>query len=890
MSRPAGWRRLLRLSLGRKSLERDVDDELAFHLAMREERLQRDGLAPADAEAAAHTRFGDRAQIRDECLSIDAPHARRMELMEVFASLRSDVRYALRILRRSPAFTAVAIATLALGIGATSAMFTLVNGILLRPLPYPQSERIVRLIQSYPERGLDTWGVSQQNIALYRDRSTDFEAFSAYRGGGITLNGPTGAERLSILRVTADFFNVVGVQPSLGRAFTRDEDRPGTNNVLVLSHAYWATRFGADPSVIGRTLDFDGQPMQVVGVMPDGFAFPTADVKAWLPMGLDPNRRFGWINAGLGRLKPGVSVAHAERQTTSIMWDWARNEQQVAGTVGIDPSKTRMKTIVMPLQQALTGRTTKPLTILLAAVSLILLIATANVATLLSSRAAAREREIGVRTALGATRQRVLRQLVTESMVLGLLGGVCGMALAYGLVRAFTHSTLVSLPRIGEVSVDGRVLMMTLGISVLSGAIFGLLPAAHGARGRLSSTMRGGARDGSSGAVRRLNNGLVIAQLSLSVVLLVSAGLVLKSFQRLMQTDLGFRTDDLTTISLPLPQRINSAGALNAFTGTTLTAIRAIPGVSAASLSWGIPFENSANVDGYLIQGRPTPPSGNEDQITQTGVSPGYFTSLGIPLKVGRDFTTSDDTTGAPVAIVDENLVRRYWTNAEAIGKRIRVGGDSTWFTIVGVVGDVRDRDAASESGPHLYNSLVQVGGNRLSLVVKSSGDRRVMMDAVRRELGRIEPSIPLDNVRTVSSLVDRSLDTRRLTEILLAAFAGLAVLLAAVGVYGVMALSVSHRQREFGVKLAIGASPAMLVRGVLREGAALAAIGIVLGVTGGFAAARAISSQLYETSAADPVVFVGLSALLAGIAIAACYVPARRAARVDPLVAMRGE
>lgn len=888
MSPAPGWRRLLRLSVGRRSLEREVDDELAFHLDMRAEKLRRSGLSDDVANTRAHERFGDTARVRDELLTIDRKYAREVRTMEWIESVWSDLRFTLRTLRRMPAFTTVATLTLALGIGATSAMFTLVNGILLRPLPYPNAGRLVRLIQSYPEKGLDTWGINQQNIALYRDRSTDFEAFTAYRGGSITIRGDRGPERLSVLRVTSDFFKVVGVSPAIGRPFTAEEDRPRQNNVVVLSYATWQTRFGGNRSILGTTLDVDGQPMKIIGVMPPGFAFPRPEVKAWLPMGLDPNWRFGFFNSGLGLLKPGVSLEHAERQTTAIMWDWARQSQ--TGT-GRDPSKTRMKTIVRPMQEALTGRTTRPLTVLFAAVSLILLIAIANVATLLSSRAAGRSREISLRTALGATGGRLVRQLLTESVALALLGAVVGVALAVGGVRLFTHSTLATLPRIDEVGVDGRVLAFTLLISVASGVLFGLLPAIHSARSRLSSDLTAGQRESSHRGTRRINDALVVVQLSLSVVLLIAAGLVLKSFERLTHLDLGFRVDGVTSISVPLPARVSSSAlATTAFMNSTLAEVRAIPGVQAAALTASMPFEGNSNYDGYLIDGRAVPASGNEDQIYQTPVSPGYFSLVGIPLLYGRDFTAADDSASLPVAIVDETLAKRYWSGVAALGRRIRTTGDTTWFTIIGVAGAIRDGDATKDLEPHLYNSLPQTGGNPLSLAVRTPGDPSGVVPAVQRAVARIEPAIPLASVRTFSTIVDQSFATRRLTQLLLEGFALLAIVLAAIGIYGVMSLHVANRTREFGIRMAVGAEPSTLVRLVLREGARLAAVGVVLGVVGALGATRWIQSLLYDVSATDPAIFISLPLLLAGTAIASCYLPARRAAKGDPLAVLRSD
>jgi predicted permease len=885
-----GWRRLLRLSIGNRSIERDVDDELAFHLAMREEKLRRLGASPEAAHAEAQERFGDTRQVRDECLIIDRQHAREERLVEWFESIWSDVLYALRTFRRMPAFTAVATITLALGIGATTAMFTLVNSILLRPLPYPESDRLVRIIQSFPEKGLDTWGLNQQNIALYRDRATDFLAFAGYRSGSVTIRGGSGPQRLPIVRVTSEFFRVIGVAPAIGRPFTAEEDSPGNNSVVILSHGIWQRQFGASPSILGTTMEIDGQPFRIVGVMPPGFAFPRPDIGAWLPMGLNPTFRFGYVNLGLARLKPGITTEHAEGQTTAIMWDWARQNQNSADAP-TDPSKTHMKTIVRPLRDAYTSGSARPLTVLLAAVALILLIATANVATLLSGRAAARQREINLRAALGATGGRVVRQLLTESVALALLGAVVGVSLAVVAVRVFTHSNLATLPRIDEVGVDGRVLAFTLAVSVASGVLFGLLPAIHATRSRLTSDLTAGQRESSRGSSRRMNNALVVAQLSLSVMLLIAAGLVLKSFQRLTQVDLGFRSEDVTSIALALPQRISSdAASIKAFMNVTLARVRAVPGVQSASLAWALPMGDGGNYDGFLIDGRPVPPTGNEDQIYQNAVSPGHFTTVGIPLLVGRDFAVTDDTTSLNVGIVDATLANRYWKGAEAIGKRIRVTGDTMWFTIIGVVGAVREGDAATAPEPHLYVSIPQTGGNRLSLAVRTIGSPTTVMAGVRRAIAEIEPSIPLDDVRPLSSIIDQTFATRRLTKLLLGGFALVGVILAAVGIYGVMSLHVASRAREFGIRLAIGADPRAVVGLVLGEGAVLAALGVALGIGGAMVITRWLVSLLYEVSPTDPIVLVSLPLSLGAIALAACYIPARRAAKSDPLAVLRAD
>jgi predicted permease len=883
-----GWRRLLRIARDDQSAHRDVDDEIAFHLAMREEKLRRLGASPSEAEAAARARFGDPGQVRDECVTIDQRYAREVRVMEWIESVWSDIRYAFRTLRRMPAFTLVATLTLALGIGATTAMFTLVDEILLRPLPYPDANRIVRLIQSYPEIGLDTWGVSQENIAMYRDRATDFESFAGYRSAGLTRTGDARADRLDAAWVTADFFHVLGVDPARGRPFTRAEDTKGNNDVAILSDAFWRSRFGGRADAIGSTIDLDGRPTRILGVMPPDFGFPHAETQVWLPMGLDPSRRFGWINSGIARLKPGVSIEHAHKQTTAIMWDWARRGPDLAGGKSIPPERTHMATIVAPLQEALTKRTARPLFVLLAAVGLILLISIANVATLLSSRAAIRQREIGLRTALGATSTRVMRQLLTESIALALLGATAGVALAFGAVRIFTSSRLVALPRLHEVHVDGRVLSVTLALSVMSGILFGLLPALHSVRARTTGELT--TRETAQRSVRRVNSGLVVAQLALSVVLLIAAGLMLESFQRLTALDLGFRPEGVTSIALPLPPEYNRASTANPFYATVLDQVRATPGIKSAALAWGLPFESEANYDGFLVGDRPTPPSGAEGQTYQVGVSPGYFATMGIPLLFGRDVSAADDTTGVPVAVIDESIAKRYWRGTDAIGKRIRVTGDTTWLTIVGVAGAIHDDDATRLPAPHIYVSLAQNGAQRVSLAIRAGGDPAAAVRAARSVVSRLDSSIPLDRVRTLASVVGDSLATKRLTEILLAAFAAVAVLLAAVGIYGVMSLSVANRRREFGVRLAIGAEPRGLVRLVLKEGAVVAAVGVGIGVIGALVATRWLASLLYDVSPTDPIVFISLPVLLGAIAVASCFIPALRASRSDPLIALRAD
>ena len=894
MSIAPGWRRLFRLPrFSRKAIEQDVDDELSFHLTMREEKLRRLGQSSENAQANALARFGDASRVREECLTIDRQYVREVRFMESVESVVGDARHALRTLRKSPAFTIVAVLTLALGVGATTAMFSLVDGILLRPLPYPEPQRLVRVLQSYPEKGLDTWSLSQENLAMYRDRMTDFSGFAGYARRGVTLDGNGPAERLTVALATGDFFSVLGVKPMFGRTFDRAEDRPRGANVIVLSYGFWQSHFAGDVGVVGRTIDLDGNPTRVIGVMPEGFAFPNPTIQAYLPLGLDPARRFGWFITGVGRLKPDVSVAHAARQATSIMWNWARTEPDLISAGSIAPEQTRMRVLVDPWREAMTGSVARPLVVLQAAVALLLLIAIANIATLLSSRSLARAPELAVRTALGATTARVARQLVTESVVLAIVGGTLGVALATVGVREFARWNTGSLPRLAEVSLNWEVLLFALGISALSGVLVGLSPALRVARSRrLADDLAGTHKQSVRASARRLNNALIVAQLALSAVLLVGAGLVLKSFQRLLHTDLGFDPRGVTAISLPLPMQkyMTRGGSANA-TEAIVERLRTLPGVRAASADQFLPYSGSVNTDGYLIEGHAPPPNaGAETQTIEMVVTPGFFDVMRIRLEHGRDFSISDDSGATPVAIVDDALARRYWHGADAVGKRMRVTGDTTWRTIVGVVSGIRDEEIAEASRPHMYTPLQQTPAVRPTIMIRSDDDPRTVLASVRRILTEMEPGAPIASVKPLTEVVSTGLGDRRLTEMLLAGFALLAVTLAAVGIYGVMSLYVANRKREFGIRLAVGAEPGTLVRLVMIEGLALAAMGVAFGLVGGLGAARWLRTLLYEVSPTDPVVFATLAVGLLAVALASCYAPARRAAKADPLVALRAD
>jgi len=874
----------------RRTIARDIDDELAFHLAMREETLRRRGVDAATARAQATTRFGDADRVRDECLLIDQAYAREVRIMDWLESLWSDVRFAFRGLRKRPTFTAVAVATLALGIGATSAVFSIIDGVLLRPLPFPRPDRLVWFRQSFPEKGLDDWTLSQENVAMYRDRVRDFESFAAFNRQGVTVDLGGRPHRVVCAVVTGDFFTVLGVDPSHGRRFTVDEDSPGKNNVAILSDGFWRSEFNGAADAIGKTIDVNGTPTRIVGVMPPGFAYPGPEVKLFIPLGLNPTKRFGWFLSGVARLRPGASLDAARASATDVMRQWARGQPGLMAA-GADPSQTHMRALVTPLRDAITGDVARPLGVLQAAVGVILLIAVANVATLLLGRASARSRELAMRTALGATRARVARQLITESVVLAGIGGTLGIALAALLVRAFTHSGAASIPRLDEVHANWRVIAFTACVSIVAGMLFGLSPV-FGMRRSANLARMSEQKESTGRSVRLTNNVLIVAQLALSFVLLVSAGLVLKSFRHLVQTDLGFDPDGVTAIALPLPmQRYMDQSYLSRFSSDLLPRVAATPGVRGAGLIFPAPYIGGVNSDGYLVEGHAPPAiAGSETQTIQVSVTPGSFSVLRIPMRFGRDFDVRDDAGSLPVVVVDEALAKRYWSGADAVGKRLRMTGDTTWRTIVGVVGAVRDEAVASDPRPHTYFPLTQNRTNRPVLVVRTGAENDATIASIRRTIAQLEPAVPLDDVRPLAQSVAETLRNQRLTEILLASFAIVALLLAAVGIHGVMSLYVIERRREFGIRLAIGAEPADLLRLILGEGALLAVSGIALGGVGAWLATRWVRALLYEVSPGDPTVYASLGALLAGVTLVSCLLPARRAAGADPLIALRAD
>ena len=804
--------------------------------------------------------------------------------------LFQDLRYGARIMLKQPAFTLVAVITLALGIGANTAIFSLVNSILLRPLPFREPDRIVRMLQASPKLGLNSWGVSQADFAAYREQNRSFETIALYNSSETNLTGVGEPERLPITVATADFFKVLGVSPLLGRTFVEGEDAPGKNLVCVISYRFWQRRFGGDPNILGKTLSLNNTPTQIVGVMPAEFKMPRLEIELWTPLAHDPKRMNPYFYSVIARLKPGVQVAQAQTDTTAVLQEFGRQHPKAAEAAGIAEGNGP-STIVKPIKEVMLGRTQKPLLVLLAAVAFVLLIACANVANLLLARATARTREIAVRVSLGATPRRIARQLLTESVLLSLIGAIVGVGLAAIGIRTLDKLPITGIVRIEEVSLSGRVLVFTAGLSVLTGLLFGFMPALRAYAMGIASGMREGARGTLSH--RRLNSALVAVQFALSLVLLIGAGLLLKSFHRLESVNLGFNAENTLTMvaNLPRAKYDNQEKALQ-FYGSAIERLRNSPGIKSVGLTSNLPFVDGGSVDGFVVEGQePLENAGTQiEQAEMVSVTPGTFQTLNIPLLQGRDFQTSDDAKSLPVTIIDEPLARRYWPAGDAIGKRIKTGGNNAWLTIVGIAGGIKHLSLAEEIRPHMYFPIAQSPDGRAWFMVRTEGPPTAAIPTFRAAIKQVDPDMPLFLVRTMTDIIDQTLGTQRLTNILLTAFALIALTLAAVGIYSTMSVYVGSRTKEFGIRLALGAEPGALRRVVLRQGMLLTAIGVIVGIGGAFALTRMIASLLFEVSATDPVVFTAIPLLLVIVSLMACYTPARRATKVDPLVALRDE
>jgi putative ABC transport system permease protein len=803
-----------------------------------------------------------------------------------------DVKYGARMLWKRPGFTAVAVLTLALGIGANTAIFSLVNAVLLRPLPFAEPERLVMIWEDAARIGFPKNTPAPANYVDWKTQTRSFEGMAALMTASYNLTGQGEPQKIAAHAVTADLFPLLGVRPARGRAFTPEEEKPGSDGVVILSHGLWRDSFGADPALVGRDILLNGEKRTVVGVMPEGFQFLDPWVRLWVPLAQAPE---DWANRGghylqvVARMKPGVTAEQADADVKTVMARISRDNPEEAAELGA---------YVMPLRDELAGEVRRPLLMLVVAVAFVLLIACANIAGLLLSRSAARRREIAIRVALGAGRWRVVRQLLTESALLGLAGGAAGVLLALWSFAFLRRLVPPSMSLATPLAVDGRALLFTLLVSLLTATLFGLAPALQASKFEPGDTLKqGGGRGGVGGSARRLRGAFVVAEVALSLVLLVGAGLLIQSLNRLRGQYQGLRPGNVLTLRTVLPQnRYTDHAQREAFYDAVLGRVRSLPGVVTAGYTTTVPLTWKGGSSGVTIEGRPTPPGLGND-ATHRQVTADYLQALGVRLKAGRYLQETDVPRSLPAAVVNEAFARTYWPGEDAVGKRFKIGGPDSerpWLTVVGVVEDVRQMGLDVPVKPEMYLPYRQVDYQPWFapsyLVIRTSVEPTGLAAPVRREVHAVDPEQPVSNVQTMAEILGEESEQKQTGMLLLAVFAGVALLLASLGIYGVLSFFVVQHTQEIGVRLALGAQPRTILALVLRRGMRLALAGVALGLAGALALTRLIQSQLFGVSASDPLTYAGLALLLAAVALVACLVPARRATKVDPMVALRYE
>ena len=808
-----------------------------------------------------------------------------------------ELRYAARSLLKRPAFSLVAVLTLALGIGANTAIFSVVNATLLRPLPFKDPDRVVMLWGALAKLQADRLPNSAPNFIELKARSQTFERLAAFRSWSWQLTGGSEPELLRGARVSADFFEAVGAGPILGRTFTAEEDVENHAPVVLISHGLWQRHFGGDQNVIGKTITLTGQNAMVIGVMPEGFQFPgganmvpglqfALQNDVWMPIRFtqQERERHGNLNlATIGRLKPGVSLAQAETEINGIQ------KELPLGTIGFTFG-------ALPLHQQMVGTIRKPLLVLLATVALVLLIACANIANLLLARATSRQKEIAIRAALGAARRRIIGQLLTESLLLSLTGGAIGL-----LIAVWGNSLLVSLiprevPRISDVGVDARILLFTLAISIVTGLIFGLIPAFQASRFDLNQSLKEGLRGVSAGVGQnRFRSLLVVSEVAMALVLLIGAALLIKSFVRLLDVKPGFNPEQVLTLDVQLPNvpgsRYERREDQAAFFQQLTTQLQALPGVENAGGVLSLPLSGASESTELILEGQESSAAnGQRPNADYTIVTPEYFATLQIPLLQGRYFTAQDKLEAPFAIIVNDTLAARLWPGQNPLGKRFRVGFEEKPREVVGVVGTIKQTTLDSEASPAMYLPHLQSPTPGLTLLVRTRGEPLSIVAAVRNAVRALDKDVPVTQVQTMEKVLGASVAQPRFSMLLVGLFAALALVLSAVGIYGVMAYAVSRRAHEIGVRMALGAGASQVLKLVLKDGMTLALAGIAVGLLGAFALTRLMASLLFGIGAKDPVTFASVAAFLAFVAFIACYIPARRATKVDPLIALRDE
>jgi predicted permease len=866
-------------------IDQDFDQELEAHLDLLTEEGVRRGMTPEEAKRAARIRLGGHTQLKET--------NRELQGLPVIETFLQDLRYAFRMLRKSPGFTAVAVLTLALGIGANTAIFSVVYAVLLKPLPYTNPEQLFTAFQANKQQGVAETGCSYLNFEEWRGQNHVFSELAGNVAHQLTLTGRGEPSVVNTSVVTAEFFALLDVKPVAGRIFFHQDGKPGAPPVVLVSEDLWRGRFSADPKIIGTSINLDQRSFTVIGIIPGAFRTPffTTKQEVWIPLVQDPlfstfmSQRGSHLLPVIGRLKPGVSVAQAQTEMDAI-------SGRLAGEF---PAENNGWTVrLVPLQKEIVGDVRTGLLVLLGAVGLVLLIACANIANLLLTRATSRSKEIAVRTALGAGRARIIRQLLSETAVLGLLGGAAGIALAYWGVKVLSSFLPSSLPQMNPIRVDYFVLGFALLLSAVAGVAFGLVPAIFAANADIQNTLREGPRSGESRNRRRARSFLAVVEISLATVLLMTAGLLLRSFARLTSVSPGFDAQHIVKADVSLPQfQYSTPQQWAAFSEQLLARIQSDPGLQDSAVVVPRPIADINVSLPFDIVGNPPSSAGTSRTANFVSVSPGYFHVMGIPLLAGRFFSQHDISSAARVSIISEAMARIYFPNQDPLGKQITFGfppNGEAMREIVGVVGNVRDVSLGKNPGAMMYVPYAQAPFWGANLVVRSTLSTSSIAAAIRQEVERIDKDLPVTDVAKMPDLIDASVAQPRFRMFLLGLFAVMALVLAATGIFGVISYSVSRRTQEIGIRAALGASTGTILRMVLRETMVLTFTGLALGVPCALAASHLLGHMLFDISANDPATLAAVAFSLAAVATLAGYIPARRAMRVDPMTALRYE
>jgi putative ABC transport system permease protein len=860
-------------------VEAELSEELISYVELLTEKNMKDGMAEKDARRAAQLEVGGMEQVKEQVREARAGFA-----VETFLT---DLRYGLRALLRKPGFTVTAVIALALGIGANTAIFSVINGILLRSLPYGEPDRIVMVWERNAAANSDRNVVSPANFLEWQKQSRSFAQMAAVADYPANLTGGGGEpEEIKAQFVSHEFFATLGVQPMMGRTFTAAEDRKGDDLVIVVSYELWRNRFGGDPTVLGRQANVNGRLRTIIGIMPPRFHFLDPEVKAWMPLALNPATDY-WQTSGrylraVARLKPGVKLRQAQVELTSIAKQLERAYPKYNTGWGVN---------LVPIHEQITGEIRPILLVLFAAVFFVLLIACANVANLLLARAAARQKEFALRAALGAGRMRLVRQMLTESALLALLGGIVGVILALWGIH-WLVGLAPDIPRLREIGIDLRVLAFTLGVSVLTGVLFGLIPALQLSRPDLNNALKEAARGSTGGRSRNVRNLFAIAEVSLALVLLVGAGLMIRSFMRLESVEMGFNPQNLLTMRLALPmKKYPEPHQVVEFYKQAQERLAALPGVQAVGAISYLPLTGLASRDGFRIVGQPAPAPGEEPGVEVRVVTPGYFRAMGIPLLKGRLLTERDGATPR-VLLINQTMASKYFPNQNPLGKRIVVTWDGSGREdeIVGVVGDIRESALEKQPEPAIYWPHPREPYSGMALVVRAKTDASILTNEVAKEIRALDPELPMADVRTMQQVVSSSIARPRFNTLLFTIFAGAALVLAAVGLYGVMNYSATQRRHEIGIRMALGATRADIMRLVVGHGMWLTLSGIAVGVLASYGLTRVMQTFLFGVGATDPMTFIAVSAILILVALLANYLPARKATRISPLSALHYE